>query len=102
MQRISEAFYVDVFEEEYARRKREAVSAELDPTLLRDDRVLERMLDREASTMASRIDFVQVQREVTMPMRTIVVQWMLEVNDEDIWKPSMKARSVCVCVYVKL
>ena len=53
-----------------------------DPTILRDDRVLENLLELQKTTMPNNNYFTHVQKEIKPYMRKIVTSWMLEVRTD--------------------
>ena len=61
----------------------DAIVALVDPNLLADARVLQRLLLTELRCLPREPDFVFncVQREVRPHMRKILTSWMLEVSD---------------------
>jgi len=65
-----------------------------DPVLLKDERVLQNLLQMEERYCPSSSYFECVQKDLTPQMRTIVAEWMMEVSLKSLLSP--------VIVFLKL
>merc|ERR1712117_202836 len=58
--------------------------AEVDPSLIEDHRVFRNMIDTEDFYVSDNNYFENVQKEIKLPMRKLVTDWMLEVCNDQI------------------
>jgi hypothetical protein len=58
-----------------------------DPVLLKDERVLQNLLQMEERYCPSSSYFECVQKDLTPQMRTIVAEWMMEVRFKIVLSP---------------
>ena len=54
--------------------------AEVDPSLIEDHRVFRNMINTEDFYVSDNNYFENVQKEIKLPMRKLVTDWMLEVR----------------------